>query len=162
MKSGVGRNSGGSSQMPVSLAPTPWCPQNSCSSESFRTSAFDTVTASSSAGTRLPISVEGRKYSTVCLHLSSTSWSLTFYRSFHIRVTFLSSAHMIFCCGFHSGYSLKWWSPGRRLLVTKVQMQKTGIPPWSVHLQHLCISQPLPRSIASNAKPIKFFKDDHR
>jgi len=30
--------------------------------------------------------------------------------SFHLPVFFLTSAHRIFCCGFHSGHSFRRWS----------------------------------------------------
>jgi len=106
MKSGVGRNSG-VPPSPVSSAPAP------CSSRHSRTSSSDTaLTASSSAsaGTRLPTSVADRKSSTARLHLPSARRSRTFHRPFRLPVSFFASAHKIFCCGFHSGHSLKRWS----------------------------------------------------
>jgi len=84
-----------------------------CSSSHSRTSSSDTaLTASSSAsaGTRLPTSVEERKSSTARLHLPSARRSRTFHRPFHLPVSFFTSAHRIFCCGLHSGHSLKRWS----------------------------------------------------
>jgi len=67
------------------------------------------LTASSySAGTRLPTSVAARKSSTARLHLPSARRSFTFHRSFHLPVSFFTSAHRIFCCGFHSGHSLRY------------------------------------------------------
>ena len=94
MKSGVGKNSGGSSP---ALGP------------SARSSASDTslTASSSSAGTRLPTSVEERKSSTARLHLPSARRSRIFHRSFHLPVSFFTSAHRTFGSGFHSGYSLK-------------------------------------------------------
>jgi len=107
MKSGVGRNSGDSPPAPGSSAPAP------CSSIHSRTSSSDTaLTASSSAsaGTLLPTSVEERKSSTARLHPASARRSRAFYLSFYLPVSFLTSAHRIFCCGFHSGHSLRRWS----------------------------------------------------
>jgi len=101
VKSGVGRDSG-ISPAPRSSAPAP------CSPNRSRSSASDTsLTASSSAGTRLPTSVEVMMSSTAWLHLSSARRSRTFHRLFHLFVSLNTSAPRIFCCGFHSGYSLK-------------------------------------------------------
>ena len=76
MKSGVGRNSG-APPAPGSSAPAPGSPKNS------RSSASDTsLTASSSAGTRLPTSVVERKSSTARPHFSSAKRSRIFHRSF--------------------------------------------------------------------------------
>jgi len=102
MKSGMGRNSGGSSPAPDTSAPAP------CSSNHSRTSASDTsLTASSSAGAPLPISVVDRKSSTARPHLSSAMGSQTFHLSFHLPVSFRTSAHRIFCWAFHLVHTLK-------------------------------------------------------
>jgi len=69
-----------------------------------------TASSSASASTRLPTSVEDRNSSTARLHLPSAMRSRTFHRSFHLPVSFFTSAHRIFYCGFHSGHSLKRWS----------------------------------------------------
>jgi len=100
IKSGVGRNGGGSSPI-SSSAPAP------CSSSHSRSSSSDTtLTAySSSAGTRLPTSVDERKSSRAWLHLPSARRSRSFHQSFHLPVSFPTSAHRIFCCSFHFGHS---------------------------------------------------------
>jgi len=80
MKSGVGKNSGGSSPVSGSSAPAP------CSSSHSRTSSPDTAlttSSSTSAGARLPTSVEERKSSTARLHLPSARRSRTFHWPFH-------------------------------------------------------------------------------
>jgi len=103
MKSGVGRNSGVPS-------PSGFSAPASCSSSHSRTSCSDTAltaSSSSSAGTRLPTSVVKRKPSTARPHLSSAKRSRTFHRSFHLSVSFFTSAQRTFCCGFHSGHTLK-------------------------------------------------------
>jgi len=83
MKSGMGRNSGGSSPAPDTSAPAP------CSSNHSRTSASDTslTASSSSAGTPLSISVVDRKSSTARPHLSSAMGPQTFHLSFHLPVS---------------------------------------------------------------------------
>jgi len=112
MKSGMGRKSnvprggrgGGCWHGVPGARPAP------CSSSHSRTSSSDTALTASSCstcGTRLPMSVDERKPSTTRLHLPSASRSRTFHRSFHLPVSFFTSAHSIFCCGFHSGHSLK-------------------------------------------------------
>ena len=101
MKSGVGRDSG-VPPAPGSSAPAPCSPKNS------RSSASDaSLTASSSAGTRLPTSVVERKSSTACPHLPSARRSRILHRLFHLPVSFRTSAHSIFCWAFNSGHSLK-------------------------------------------------------
>ena len=72
-------------------------------------SASDTslTASSSSAGARLPTSAEVRKFSIARLHLSSAKRSRIFHRSFHLPVSFRTSAHRIFCWVFHSGHTLK-------------------------------------------------------
>ena len=98
MKSGVGRDSGGPSTAPSSSA--------SCSPSHSRRSTPDTsFTASPSAGTRLPTSVVKRKASTARPHLSSAWRSRIFHRSFHLPVSFRTSAHGIFCAS-RSGHTL--------------------------------------------------------
>jgi len=105
LQSGGGRNSG-VPPAPASPAPAP------CSSIHSRTSSSDialTASSSSAPSAHLPTSVVERKSSTARLHLPSASRSRTFHRSFHLPVSFFTSAHRIFCCGFHSGHSLKRW-----------------------------------------------------
>jgi len=135
MKSGVGRNNGGSPPAPGSSVPGP------CSSSHSRTSSCDTaLTASSSAsaGTRLPTSIEERKSSTARLHLPSARRSRTFYRSFHLPVSFFTSAHRIFCCGFHSGHSLKRWS---QVCVRYRHHQHYGVGQLFVQLRYCPVRQ---------------------
>jgi len=84
------------------LSPRSQLPKNSHSS------ASDTsLTASSSAGTRLPTPVVERNSSTARPHLSSARRSRIFHRSFPFQVSFRTSAHRVFCWAFHSGHALK-------------------------------------------------------
>jgi len=151
MKRGVGRNSGGCPPVPDSSAPAP------CSSNHSRTSSSKTaLTASSSTpGTRLPTSVVKRKSSTTRLHLPLASKSCNFYRSFHLPVSFFTSAHRIFCCGFHSEHSLKRWS---RVCVRYWHHQHCGVGRLFVQLRHcpvrqypICFLLPYPRAAGSQA-----------
>ena len=101
MKSSVERNSG-SSPSPGSSAPAPRSYSHS------RSPASDTsLTASSSADTRLPTSMVARKSNTARPRLSSARRSRIFHQSFHLPVSFRTSAHRIFCWAFHSGHTLK-------------------------------------------------------
>jgi len=129
MKSGVGRNNGSSPP-----APAP------CSSSHSRTYSSDTTltAASSTHGTRLPTSVVERKSSTARLHLPSASRSRTFHRSFHLPVSFFTSAHRIFCCGFHSGHSLKRWS---RACIRYRHHQHCGVARFFVQLRYCPVRQ---------------------
>src|SRR3978361_461955 len=91
-----------------------------------RRSLSDSTLCSSSsarAGPSLPTSVVDRKSSTALVHLSSASRSLTFQRLFHFPVSFLTSAHRVFCCSFHSTHSLKRWS---RVCVSHAHHQHWG------------------------------------
>jgi len=116
-------------------------PPPSCSPSHSRTSSSDTaLTASSSSpGTpRLPTSVAVRKSSTARLHLPSARRSRTFHRSFHLPVSFFTSAHRIFCCGFHSGHSLKRWS---RVCVRYRHHQHCGVVRFFVQLRYCPVRQ---------------------
>ena len=102
MKPGVGRNNGG-------YFPSGYSATASCSSSHSRYSSYDPVltASSSSAGTRLPTSVEKRKSSTARLHLSFARRSPIFYRSFRLPVSIFTSAHTTFCSAFDSEHILK-------------------------------------------------------
>jgi len=112
-KEGVGRNSSSSSPTPSSSMAPSYSVSASCSSScsrhswSFHSDVSLLVSPSGSGGTRLPTSVVERKSSTAYPHLPSASRSLTVYLLFHRLVSFITSTHRIFCCIFHSGYTLK-------------------------------------------------------
>src|SRR3978361_480929 len=92
-------------------------------SRSSHSDASLCASSSAGAGTSLPTSVVDRKSSTAPLHLSSASRSRTLQRLFHLPVSFLTSAHKIFCCSFHSAHSLKRWS---RVCVPPAHHQHSG------------------------------------
>jgi len=117
MNGGVGRNSGSSTPSLIS-SPAPGASaspsHSSCRYHRSRSSHSDTSLAASSSffrgGTSLPTSVEERKSSTACPHLSSAIRSRTVHPLFRLLVSFSTSSHRVFCCVFHSGHTLKRWS----------------------------------------------------
>jgi hypothetical protein len=110
IKVGVGRNRGSSTSAPSPSASALLSSSRSLPSRSPHSDTSLYVSSSAWAGTSLPTSVVDRKSSTTLLHLSSASRSQTFQRLFHLPVSFLTSAHKVFCCSFHSAHSLKRWS----------------------------------------------------
>jgi len=107
IKAGVGRNRGSSTSAPSPSASALLSSSRSLRSRSSHSDASLYASSSTGAGTSLPTSVVDRKSSTALLHLSSASRSRTFRRLFHRPVSFLTSAHKVFCCSFHAGHTLR-------------------------------------------------------
>jgi hypothetical protein len=107
IKAGVGRNRGSSTSASSPSAFALLSSSRSLRSRSSHSDASLCTSSSTGPGTSLPMSVVDRKSSTALLHLSSASRSRTFQRLFHLPVSFLTSAHYIFCCSVHAGHTLK-------------------------------------------------------
>jgi hypothetical protein len=103
MKECVGRNSGSSSPpVPSSSASALRSSSRSLRSRSSHSDVPLRASSSAGVGTSLPTSVVERKSSPALLHVSLASRSRTFQRLFHLPVSFLTSAHKIFCWAFYS------------------------------------------------------------